>query len=478
MNVNELKSLIKPVDETKPYVFVSYSKQDDEKVYQLVVELQKRGVNLWIDTNELKGTAGTSWQDNAFSAMRNRNCKKILFFMSKNSFLSIPVLAELTFSMNKLTKRNHNSKELGIVPISVMSDKINMSDIIMSCADEERFGTMIGEKGCNIFKAALDKEKEDEIDDQVDYGGLIDFVYGEVFGGNPEITVVSSVDDIIGNIPDEAKSIQTAVGNDSQAIRVNEKETKEDFEKPLNEAMDEIKDIKISSSYFEKYKNDKDLIEKDNNALKFYDEFRNKFSPEKLKELSGLNLLRTIFLNDEGNQTNICSLFEYNKDYVQFGSIKGGTALKHVLYYSGKEKSWMTGKPPITYTKLSEQEAIDIGTKMRDNIVKAYEIIDSYKDKLNTEEAYERMYEEINTKADGIQNVLFVKKYFHMMFRDLFPCMYSTGYIRKIANAFGYAKYLDDTKYIAKFEMEKNKYGISNYMFSDICNKFITDNTK
>ena len=77
-----------------------------------------------------------------------------------------------------------------------------------------------------------------------------------------------------------------------------------------------------------------------------------------------------------------------------------------------------------------------------------------------------------------MNNDIFVKKYFHMMFRDLFSCMYSTGYIRKIANAFGYVKYLDDTKYIAKFEIEKKKYGISNYLFSDICNKFITDNSK
>lgn len=182
-------------------------------------------------------------------------------------------------------------------------------------------------------------------------------------------------------------------------------------------------------------------------------------------------------MNDEGNQTNICSLFEYNKEYINFGSIKGGTALKHVLYYSAKEKSWMTGKPPVTYNKLTEQEAIELGTKIRDNIVKACEIIEKYKGKLNTEEAYEQMYNEIDTQADGIHKVLFVKKYFHMMFKDLFPCMFSTGYIRRVADIFGYEKNLDDTKYIAKFEMEKNKYNISNYLFSLIIYKFFDETT-
>ena len=93
----------------------------------------------------------------------------------------------------------------------------------------------------------------------------------------------------------------------------NNKEEKIDFERPLNESVDEIRNDKISSSYFETHKNDKVLIENEQKALKFYDEFKSKFSPEKLKELSGLTLLRSIFLNDEGNQTNICSLFEYNK---------------------------------------------------------------------------------------------------------------------------------------------------------------------
>lgn len=275
----------------------------------------------------------------------------------------------------------------------------------------------------------------------------------------------------------DANNEEKTEGNKHLVIQKEQESIESNAEeiRTTNENVESNNNAKISSSYFEVHKNDKGLIENEQKALKFYDEFKSKFSPEKLKELSGLTLLRSIFLNDEGNQTNICSLFEYNKDYIQFGSIKGGTALKHILYYSPKEKSWMTGKPPVTYEKLTEQKAIELGTKIRDNIIKACEIIDSYKEKLSSEEAYEQMYNEIDTQADGIHKVLFVKKYFHMMYKDLFPCMFSTGYIRRVADIFGYEKYLDDTKYIAKFEMTKNKHGISNYLFALIVYKFFDE---
>lgn len=477
MNVDEMRKQIKEVNLEKPFVFVSYSKKDAEKVYPTVLELQKKGVNLWLDTN-LIGTEGTSWQDNAFNVINEFNCKKILFFMSVNSFFSVPVCAELAYTINEDVINNHAGENVNIVPISV--DGGNIGNVFDICRTKylSEFTKKLDNEFDDIFKACMDGINDIRVSRNTNKGGLITIIIKNIFNNDKNLTVTNnSVDGIMENLR------KSGISNDDsqdescivpQDIKVNIEED----EKFLNNTIDESKDNRIISSYFEKHKTDKDMIERESKTLKFYDEFKNKFSPEKLKELSGLNLLRSIFLNDEGNQTNICSLFEYNKDYMQFGSIKGGTALKHVLYYSGKEKSWMTGKPPVTYTKLTEQEAIELGTKMRDNIVKACEIIDRYKDKLNTEEAYEKMYEEINTNADGIHKVIFVKKYFHMMFRDLFPCMFSTGYIRRVASIFGYDKYLDDTKYIAKFEMEKNKYGISNYVFSEIIYKFFNENTK
>lgn len=486
MNIEEMRKHILPVNYDEPFVFVSYSKKDAEKVYPTILELQKKGVNLWIDTN-LTGTEGTSWQDNAFNVINEMNCKKILFFMSVNSFFSVPVCAELAYTINEDVINNHAGEKVNIVPISVNGG--NIGNVIDDCrnTDLKEFSKKLGKEFTEIFQPCMDGIPNMRVSEITNKGGLMTIIIKHVFNNDRQITVTNNSSDgilenlrksgILSNSIDNSESVNEE--SDSSQTNKNDKSNETQIENDLNNSNYKDKNVNsnmINSNYFETHKNDKDLVENEHKSLKYYDEFKSKFSPEKLKELNGLTLLRSIFLNDEGNQTNICSLFEYNKEYINFGSIKGGTALKHVLYYSAKEKSWMTGKPPVTYKKLTEQEAIELGTKIRDNIIKACEIIDKYKDKLNTEEAYEQMYNEIDTQADGIYKVLFVKKYFHMMYKDLFPCMFSTGYIRRVADIFGYEKYLDDTKYIAKFEMTKNKHGISNYLFALIVYKYFDEN--
>ena len=42
--------------------------------------------------------------------------------------------------------------------------------------------------------------------------------------------------------------------------------------------------------------------------------FMNLFGIERLKSLSGKNLLTSLFYNDEGNKTNLCYMLEMDKD--------------------------------------------------------------------------------------------------------------------------------------------------------------------
>lgn len=483
MNIEELKSKIKPVDQTKPYVFISYSKRDFEKVYPITIELQNRGVNLWID-KELDSSAGFDWREAAFSAMRNRKCCKVLFFMSKNSFLSIPVMAELQFTLNNKVKLNHNNERLEIAPICIEDNMRNMGDVINACSNESLYEEMIGKDGLKKFQQSLNEDRMNDIDEQVDIGGLIGYVFDKVFNGNKEITVVSEVDSLMTNIPSNAidgsgtitqehiKTENNTSNNEKKEIKT---EISEDKQKNIRENNNKAFEKFLTDDYFNLHKNDKDLLEKEANAEKFYVEFANKFAPEKLKELSGINLLRKVFLNDEGSQDNICSYLEYGKDYMQFGSIKGGTALKHGLYYSAKDNSWKTGKPPVDVKNISEEEAILLGTRMRDNIVKACEIIEKSKDNLKTESDYAKLYDEISKNCENIHKIIFVKKYFHMIYRDLFPCMFSGGYIRKVAEALKFEKDLDDFKYIGKIETKKNEIQISNRIFAEICYKFFEE---
>ena len=623
------------------------------------------GINLWIDKT-LEGAAGESWQTKAFEAICDVNCEKILFFMSTNSFFSVPVCAELKYTLHdKVTSSHYETGKVDIIPVSI-DEAGNIGKVIDKCKSDPNCRNKIGEKAYNnIFKNCLNEEEYRLFDVKTtSYGQIITNIYKTVFQGNSEITVVSDINSILKNIPEqmivnkkeqnitENNDEKTVLKDNNDIVEHNQKNIatnninisdssniKNNIKNILSEVVKEIssegKDVyvidqkgephfytkrmdahlsninneksgwgddklyryeiktdklsdgkigirftpnstgasndtlnkmiylhklqcvsgeganknidngflwgRVVSKYevidkninhddlkglvkklvinlleieqrifdeigekvqpeskndkyinirinnaksFDKYlndeyinlhKSDKDILENEINSEKFYKEFSDKFSPEKLKELSGINLLRKIFLNDEGSQDNICSFLEYGKDYMQFGSIKGGTALKHYLYYSKKDETWKTGKPPVDVKNVSTEEAIIIGTKIRDNIVKACEIIEKHKNNLKTENDYVELYREISQNCDDVHKIIFVKKYFHMLYKDLFPCMFSTGYIRKVAEALNFEKDLDETKYIGKFEEKKNQLQISNRVFAEICYKFFDD---
>ena len=497
------------ISNLKPYFFVSYKSDDWEIVLNKIVRtlIGKYGLRVYFDSNFDKDNA--SWCDNMRDALRCPKCKGVISFVSTEYFSSYACAMELLYANSKDVYRSHKNKMVEIIPIIVDNDKQYIDEIeeavsynVVTIKEWNAYTDILASVDSN---GAIDNNLKDCIEsllalkDKVKESDLAlamsaslrvnkDAAQERVYNSEDKTwynDIVETIKRISSDVFDESLIGQCKEESNNVKIELNDKTSENNIGKEVEEKKDKeiVQEEKsnlsnkecIDDNYFVEHLKDKDLLENEQKVQRLYDEFKSKFSPEKLKELSGLTLLRSIFLNDEGNQTNICSLFEYNKEYISFGSIKGGTALKHVLYYSGKEKSWMTGKPPVTYTKLTEQEAIELGTKIRDNIIKACEIIDKYKDKLKTEEAYEQMYNEIDTQADGIHKVLFVKKYFHMMYKDLFPCMFSSGYIRRVAEIFGYEKYLDDTKYIAKFEMTKNKHGISNYLFALIVYKFFDE---
>lgn len=67
--------------------------------------------------------------------------------------------------------------------------------------------------------------------------------------------------------------------------------------------------------------------------------FINLFGIERLKSLSGKDLLTSLFYNDEGTKTNLCYRLEMDKDIREvFGSISGGAAYKFGLFYHKKIK--------------------------------------------------------------------------------------------------------------------------------------------
>lgn len=203
----------------------------------------------------------------------------------------------------------------------------------------------------------------------------------------------------------------------------------------------------------------------DNEANELIAEFKEKFSPEHLSALSGVEMLNTIFLNAV-NAENLCRVLEFGPQIKDtFGSIKGGNAYKYGLYFSN-QGHWMTGshqKP----RQLTEDEAIEVGAKLRDHLVAGAEAIKNY-GSLSTIEDYKKLHKILTEVTEGdIERVWFLK-YYQMLYPELFATNYSDYAQRTVLNAIGEEKEKYALVRMGQIRFYANKCGISNVMFNKI----------
>lgn len=213
-----------------------------------------------------------------------------------------------------------------------------------------------------------------------------------------------------------------------------------------------------------------EFIGLDDEASDYLKQFNERFSCEKLQNLTGKNVLNEIFLNKD-NKTNLCYTMEFDSDCrFIFGSIKSGTAYKYGLHYSQKNQKWATGserKPQF----LSEEEAIDLGTQIRDNLLAGIEVIKDYGD-VRTISDYEKLQDELYDATDGYINRMWFMKYYAMMFPSVFPPIYSANAQKTVLNRLNLG---DSDSAIVRMGMIRGyveQCGISNVVFSRIFWKY------
>lgn len=203
----------------------------------------------------------------------------------------------------------------------------------------------------------------------------------------------------------------------------------------------------------------------DSEALALLQDFQKKFAPNILAALEGENLLNTIFLNDE-NHDNLCRTLEFGaKIKDTFGSIKGGTSFKYGLYYS-TQGVWMMGssrKP----SKLSVDEAVTIGTAIRDRLVAGVAAIETF-GPLNAIEDYKELYASLRTIMGSDIERVWVLKYFQMLYPDLFATNYSDYAQRTVLDTIGIEKEKNALVRMGQIRFYANECGISNVMFNRI----------
>lgn len=209
-----------------------------------------------------------------------------------------------------------------------------------------------------------------------------------------------------------------------------------------------------------------ELSDHDDKVRVFYDSFRAKFSPEKLALLKGKEILTTIFLNPD-NKTNMCYELEFDDNLRRFfGSIKSGTAYKYGLHYSKKNQTWATGtgmKPSF----ISEDEAIVVGTKLRDCLIAGAEILKDKKS-LDSLEDFNAIYDTLLKATDGYINRVWCLKYYHLIFPDLYPPIYSESAQRTALERIGITPAETPFGRLGQLETFVKKLNISNDLFSYI----------
>lgn len=204
----------------------------------------------------------------------------------------------------------------------------------------------------------------------------------------------------------------------------------------------------------------------DDDANSFATTFRSRFSPQKLIELSGVDLLNTIFLN-KNNKSNLCYILEFDSDCRRiYGSIKSGTSYKYGLHYSQKNKSWATGtgrNPQF----LTEEEAIELGTQIRDNLIAGAELIHDI-GAVNTLEEYQKLYDDLCDVTDGYINRVWFVKYYAILYPNIFPPIYSTNAQNTVLNKLSINPGNNVIYRIGQIRNYVDKCNISNVVFSRI----------
>ena len=140
-----------------------------------------------------------------------------------------------------------------------------------------------------------------------------------------------------------------------------------------------------------------------------------------------------MFINETRDKENLCYVLEFDKQYSPFGGIGGGSAYKYGLYYSLDKQSWMTGAGRSPKT-LSQSEAIELGTNIREELLKGVEVIESIGD-FSKLSAYVELNSKLHDVMPTILNKKWVMKYFHMLFPQVFPPFYNYDWQTKVLEA-------------------------------------------
>lgn len=176
----------------------------------------------------------------------------------------------------------------------------------------------------------------------------------------------------------------------------------------------------LSAQIIRSYLDENDLGSFENQAInQIQDNFNEQFGPVVLEKLEGVDIINKIFLHD-GDKSTLCYNLEFSPEFMR-GGIGGGSALKYSLYKASKTNQWTTGAPHKQKT-LTEDEAIELGSKIRDAILAGARHIENTKlDSVNDYLLLEKDLNEIFSNCAAKPTSSWIHKYYVLLFPDKFP---------------------------------------------------------
>ncbi len=158
----------------------------------------------------------------------------------------------------------------------------------------------------------------------------------------------------------------------------------------------------------------------------YYNTFRNRFDPDKLRNLDGEALLN--MMHDMQNKDSLVYWLEFKNDEEfpspRFGSIAGGSSFKFGLFRKKETGIWTTGasQKPVS---LSIEQAIIMARRNRDQLMRGVELLEKLPLK-GSDNDYQHLQDEMNRLAPDVSNLAWGHKYFHLLFPEKLDDFHNT----------------------------------------------------
>lgn len=161
----------------------------------------------------------------------------------------------------------------------------------------------------------------------------------------------------------------------------------------------------------------------------WYDTFRARFGPERLRDLDGHELLST--LHDHSRRDSLVYWLEFKNDEefpAIFGSIAGGSALKFGIYKRKETGAWMTGSP-MDQRELSLDEAIQVARRNRDQLLRAAALVAQMPANASDTD-YLQLQHRLDAVAADFSDSAWGHKYLSLLFPEKLDDYHNTNYQR------------------------------------------------